>query len=439
MSEPRRIAGALLVYRRPVSSHFRDAATIDEHIAAFARHSAYPVYEWNTELGYPRGLEGVRFDAVVMHYSLFGHGGDAYPFSPLFGRYLDRSPDAHKVAFFHDEHAFCGRRFEFLSAHRIDTVFTMLEPEQLDAVYGQNTSVSKLVSHLPGYVGEGLLDAAERFALPDSERPIDVGFRARPLEPYMGEDEKSEIARDFAERAAGAGLALDIEVGGESLLPGDEWYRFIASCKAMLGVESGTRCFDLRDEIYADYLRLAAERDEVSVEDLRAAGALERWTDRIYYRTIGPRHFEAAALRVCQVLFEGSYSGLMEPMRHYIPLKRDFSNFDEVLGRVRDPELRRELTENARRDLIDSGENSYARLIEKLDAVLAEAGLEPGAREGDAEAAARALHRSPPARALESMRSTLSYHPVLSRALWRVSRPVLGPWRRWRRARIARD
>ena len=49
-------------------------------------------------------------------------------------------------------------------------------------------------------------------------------------------------------------------------------------------------------------------------------------------------------------------------MVHYIPLAKDFSNLDEVLGRVRDADLRRELTENAHRDLIASGRYSLRAL-----------------------------------------------------------------------------
>ena len=33
-------------------------------------------------------------------------------------------------------------------------------------------------------------------------------------------------------------------------------------------------------------------------------------------------------------LFEGRYAGAMEPMRHYIPLRKDFWNFDEVVARL---------------------------------------------------------------------------------------------------------
>jgi len=435
--QPQHVGGVLLLYRRPLSRFFGDATTIEDHIGAFGAYSSFRVHSHNTELGYPRRLDSVRFDAVVLHYSLFGTGGDAYPFSPLFERYLDQSADAYKVAFFHDEHTYCARRFAFINDHRIDCVFTLLEPPEFAKVYGAKTSASKIVSHLPGYVSDSALQAAERFRLPEPERAVDVGFRARPLAPYMGRDEKSEIGPRFSELAAKTDLSTDIEVSHESLLPGDRWFRFIAGCRTMLGVESGTTAFDLEDEILDHYNRLAAEGREVGLEDLRG-GPLDRWEDRIYYRTIGPRHFEAAALGVCQVLFEGRYSGLMEPMVHYIPLRKDFANFDEVVTLIKDPALRGELAANAHRDLIASGEHTFEGLIERFDLTLREAGLQPRGSEEDAHAASRSLHRSAPAVAVERARSTLAYHPLLSRLLWRISRPILAAARRLRRARLER-
>jgi hypothetical protein len=46
-----------------------------------------------------------------------------------------------------------------------------------------------------------------------------------------------------------------------------------------------------------------------------------------------------------------------------------------VVSRIRDPDVRRELTENAHRDLIASGEWSYRRLIDDVDETLGQAGL----------------------------------------------------------------
>lgn len=429
-----RIPGVLLLYRRPVSKWFRDAATIDEHIASFARHSRFPVHAHNTELGYPRGLDRARFDAVVMHYSLFGGGEAEYPFSPRFSEMLDRARDTYKVAFFHDEHTHCGQRFAYLDDHGFDCVFTCLEEDQFDAVYGTHTKVPKLVSHLPGYVSDSL--AAIPPAPPETERPLDVGFRARPLAPYMGPDDKAEMGRGFREHAAGTGLVTDIEVSHESLLPEGSWFDFMGSARAMLGVESGTRTFDLEDEVLRDYRRAAAERGgeaNVTLADLDAE-ILARWTDVVRYRTIGPRHFEAAALGVCQVLFEGRYSGVMEPMVHYVPVRRDFSNFGEVVERIRDEPLRRELAGNAHRDLIASGEHTYASLIARLDGVLAEAGSQAAAPSAPGtDLADAALHRGRAAVAAQRARSWLSYNPVAKKLLWRVSRPVLGAYRAMRR------
>ena len=104
----------------------------------------------------------------------------------------------------------------------------------------------------------------------------------------------------------------------------------------------------------------------------------QEWEDNIYYRTISPRHFEAAAFRVCQILFEGRYSGIMEPMVHYLPLKKDFSNFDDVIRMFKNAALRKEVTDNAYDDLIASELYAYKRSVEEsFDKVLLEAGLKP--------------------------------------------------------------
>src|SRR4029077_6259139 len=94
-------------------------------------------------------------------------------------------------------------------------------------------------------------------------------------------------------------------------------------------------------------------------------------------------HFEAAAFRVCQILFEGKYSGILQPMVHYIPLKKDFSNFVDVIRLFSDASVRRELTDNAYRDLIASGKYSYQKFIQEFDDQLIGAGVRVGAPDDD--------------------------------------------------------
>ena len=386
----------VLLYHRPAVPWFEDAATVTDHIESFRRYSRYPVWEVNTDLGFPSGLADAPVGAVVLHYSLFHTLG--YKLDEGFLRFL-AGTDAYKVAFFQDEHHFCRQRFAFLNEYAFDCVFTCLEPSEFDKVYGRYTEVPRLVSYLPGYVSETMVDAAQRFALPDERRPIDIGYRGRSLAPYMGRAalEKREIAERFEQLAGDSGLRLDVTAREGERRYGDDWWRFLGSCKGTLGVEAGVSVFDLEDEASREYQRRASE-GPVTIEQLERGpqGALE---GNVYYRTASPRHFEAAAFRVCQILFEGRYSGVMEPGVHYIPLRKDFSNLDEVLATFRDPDARRGIAENARRDLIDSGRWSYERFVRSVfDEVLDEAGLESAVELETSEAVRRALHRGERAR-----------------------------------------
>jgi hypothetical protein len=370
----RDIDGILLIYNHPL---VKSAPTIMEHVDAFEKYSSFKVWKVNTECGFPKRLGEIRFKAIILHYSLFGYK----PFMTKgFLDYLEASRNSYKIAFFQDEHRFCKMRFGFINHYKIDCVFTLVEPDFFKETYQKYTDVPRLVYCIPGYVSDGMLEAGQRYFVSDENRGIDIGYRGRNLEYYMGKGalEKYEIGVEFKEKASGLGLKLDIEVEESKRIYGKNWYRFVANSRGVLGVEAGVSIFDVEDVVYEAYQRLMADSPKMSYEEMSERLNFRDWEDRIYYRTISPRHFEAAAFRVCQILFEGKYSGLMKPMVHYIPLKKDFSNFDEVIQLFRDPGLRKELTENAYNDLVANGDYTYKRFIESsFDPVLLEAGLEP--------------------------------------------------------------
>ena len=370
----RDIDGILLIYNHPL---VKSAPTIMEHVDAFERYSSFKVWKVNTECGFPKRLGEIRFKAVVLHYSLFGYK----PFMTKgFLDYLEASRDSYKIAFFQDEHRFCKMRFGFINYYKIDCVFTLVEPDFFKETSLKYTDVPRLVYCLPGYVSDNMLEAGQRYFVPDEKRGIDIGYRGRNLEYYMGKGalEKYEIGVTFKEKASGLGLKLDIEVEESKRIYGKNWYRFVANCRGVLGVEAGVSIFDVEDVVYEAYQRLKEDSLKMSYEDMSQRLNFCDWEDKIYYRTISPRHFEAAVFRVCQILFEGKYSGLMKPMVHYIPLKKDFSNFDEVIRLFKNPSLRKRLTENAHNDLVAQSDHTYRKFVEsRFDPVLLEAGLEP--------------------------------------------------------------
>jgi hypothetical protein len=351
----------LVLYHRPTRRGYKDAATVREHIHAFKRYSRFEVWEINSDYGFPRGLNGVEPGAIVLHYSLFGSG--VYRLDEGLRDWLRRSR-AWKVAFFQDEFYFCQMRFAFVNEFGIDVVFTHVSPQHIPQVWGTYTPGTRAIFNIPGYVDDRMLAAAERFALADGQRKIDVGYRGRPLPPHMGagSQEKRVIGERFKALAAQTDLAVDIEISEEERIYGDEWYRFLGRSRCTLGVESGVSFMDLEDECHAEYLLLRQDGHETTLDEL-LTGALGRWDGNIPYRTLGPRHLEAAAFRVCQVMFEGDYSGAMEPMVHYVPLAKDFSNFDDVVAAIRDPALRKGIADRAYADLIASGRFGYSTLM----------------------------------------------------------------------------
>ena len=413
---------ALLLHHRPTHFGFKDAATVGEHIHAFRRHSRFPVWEVNSDYGFPRGLEGVQPGAILLHYSLFGSG--EHRLDEGFRAWLRSCDRSVKVAFFQDEHYFCQKRFGFVNEFEVDLVYTHVSPRHIPEVWGRYTPAARAIFNIPGYVDEALVDAADRFALPDDQRDIDVGYRGRPLPAHMGagSQEKRVIGERFKELAATTALNVDIETGEEHRIYGEAWYRFLGRSKATLGVESGVSFIDLEDECHAEYLQLRATLAREPTLDELQAGALGRWDGNIAYRTLGPRHLEAAAFRVCQILYEGDYSGAMQPMVHYIPLAKDLSNFDEAVAALRDPAGRARLTDRAYEDLIASGRYSYATFVAGVDEELLAAGLDPAVSAGQRDAVSAALRKGSRRRAV---RKRLERPRALAgHAVWRVVAPV---------------
>lgn len=375
-SDHEMVKGILLLYHR--CSIERDAAAVTEHIEAFSRHSRFRVWSVNTEEGFPAGLGLLRFDVIILHYSLFA--GWCYFLNQQFEDYLTVSSSSYKIAFFQDEYRYCRKRFDFVNQHKVDCSYTLVKPEYFKDTYRKYTVVTKLVCTIPGYVSDSLIDSAKRLYKPDPDRTIDVGYRGRQLEFFMGKggQEKSAIASGFLDRAGKLKLKLDITCTEAKRLYGKDWYSFLAGCKAFLGVETGVSIFDTEDVVREECERILAANPTTTFDEIFEQ-VLAPWENKIYYRTIGPRHFEAAAFRVCQILFEGEYSGVLQPMVHYISLKKDFSNFDNVIQLLSDRAIREELTENAYRDLIASGRYSYARFIDGIDKELEEQGFKAGA------------------------------------------------------------
>ena len=422
------VKGILLLYHHYL---FHNAPTIMDHVMAFQRYSHFKVWNINTELGFPEGLKQLRFQIIVLHYSLFG---PFYLLNEAFMTYLEQSQSSYKIAFFQDEYRYCKKRFEFLDRFRVDAVYTLLEPDYFKQTYQKYTKVPQIVYTLPGYASEDLIKIAGKMTKPFYKRAIDIGYRARQLPSYMGKgaQEKHQIGIEFCKHAKGLGLKTDIETEEKKRIYGNHWYRFLSNCKAVLGVEAGVSIFDIEDKVRIECELLIEKNPMISFEEV-SEKVLYAWEGNIPYRTISPRHFEAATLRVLQILFEGNYSGIMQPMIHYIPLKKDFSNFNDVLNIFRDKATCHDIIENAYRDLIGSGRYSYKVFMEGFDQRLLEKGFRNEITAERIEGADRLLKRGRVGRQIRANLCSLRHYSFPGRkTILFFVRPVIGIYREYR-------
>jgi hypothetical protein len=341
----------------------KGANTIHHHIQSFKRYSKHDIQLFNPRnLSRSRFLNLGAFDVVVVHYSITVIWDDY-----LSQWFRDRiaAYDGLKVQFIQDEYRYVDEITAQIRGMGIDVLYSVIPPTDVPAIYGGRLPDTEILFTLTGYVPEDI-DGVR--ITPLAERPIDVGYRGRSVPYWLGRlgHEKVEIGRRFLAEAPALGLRCDIAWSERSRIYGRAWYEWIASCRSMLGSESGASIVDFDGSAEAAVRRHIAERPFDSYPELERS-ALAPFLDGPSINAISPRVFESAAMRTALVMFPGDYSGVVEPWTHYIPLEKDFSNLPEVAAQIRDVDGLIDLTNRAYDDLIASQRFSYQRFVAQFD------------------------------------------------------------------------
>lgn len=342
-----------------------DASTIAEHINSFLKYSRFKVMVINTHKKHQIPGNMDDFDAVVLHYSLFGN----FPFQigTEIQTQISLASKPIKIAFFQDEHQFCQERFTLIKRCGISTIYSILKPEYHHQIYGINAGVDDVVQTLTGYVDVDMVERAKQL-LVRFDKTIDVSYRGRELKYFMGAgaQEKSQIAKKFLASDLSRRLCCDISVNESDRLYGDEWYFLLAKSRCALTVESGVSVFDVHGEVKPLVRRVFQENPLADFEEVQHK-ALLPFENKIFYRAISPRIFECAAFQVCLICFEGEYQGVIDAEKHYIPLRKDFLNIRDVVAQIATPKIVSEIAMRAYEHLILSTKYHYEKFISEFD------------------------------------------------------------------------
>lgn len=344
------------------------AGAIIDHIQAFRKFSKNEYFVLSNLGDLPPWLDLSCFDALVFHYSLIACY-DNY-ISPTARKQI-REFGGFKAAFVQDDYRWINDTVDALAFMRIHALFPLAGPEIIDAVYSpQKLPGVRKETVLAGYVPEHLVGLAVK---PLRERPMDVAYRARKLPAWMGSHtlQKWQIAERFLADAQRIGLTVDISCREEDRIYGEPWTEFVSGCKATLGTESGASICDFTGDIQRKVEAHVKDNPDADFETLKRL-YFEKEDGRIMMNVISPRCFEAAALRTLMILYEGHYSGVLIPWRHFVPLKSDHSNMREVVEILRSPEQAQEIVDRAYREVALDERYSYAAMVRLVDRVMDE-------------------------------------------------------------------
>jgi len=312
---------------------------------------------------YPGKLDINRFEVIIVHYSIYLLGN--FYLSEKSKKYIQKFKGL-KILFIQDEYRKINDIHREIKNLSFDMIYTCVPNSEIEKVYPVSLFPSmKKINTLTGYIPENLL---MQNPPPIKDRKIDVGYRSRKVPFWLGSlgAEKYQIADKFHAYTKNDRLVSDISYDEKKRLYGFYWIDFVVSCKTMLGVESGSSVFDFSGEIEKKVNRYKSchpfERFE-KIHDF----FLKNHEKKIILNQISPRCFEAIALKTVLVLYEGNYSGILIPWRHYIPLKKDFSNIETVVNFIKSVDELQIISDRAYNEIALNPIFSYQNFIENFD------------------------------------------------------------------------
>lgn len=344
-------------------------STIAEHLISFGKYSNHNFFYASASGNAECDLDLSIFDAVIIHYSIRLSITDH-----LSSKYVEALKKFHgyKMAFIQDEYDGTELARQWIESLSITIVFTCVPAKYLNNVYPKKRFPNvTFVQTLTGYVPLDYLKLRQ-YIKPMHERKNVIGHRSRHLPYWYGNlgREKYIIAVKMREMCELYSLSNDIEWSDSKRIYGKAWFEFIAENKATLGTESGANVFDEFGLIRQNIEKDLQMNSLITYEEIFEKHLAEHEGRIAKMNQISPRIFESIAVKTVLILFEGVYSEVLLPNVHYIPLKKDFSNIDDIIKKLNDNSFLESMSERAYADIILSGNFSYQKFIMEFDDIL---------------------------------------------------------------------
>jgi hypothetical protein len=306
---------------------------------------------------------------------------------------------------------FIQDKIEVLREIEPDFIATQLSLEAGQYLYG-DLKRSRVVA-----IPHALNPARYHPDIPQNRRPVDIGARTYKYIAAMGDRERNQIVEYFQNPRFAKELVVDIRTDPQSRFDAAGWAAFLNSAKATISTEAGSFflerddatvrrimeyartvgrsrgqvCYDrvrsgflkkvlprfVRSAVMklvessgaeTSYRAVASLTDErISFDDIFER-FFKAYSSPVSGKCISSRHFDAAGTNTLQIMFPGRFNGILDADVHYLALRRDFSNIEDVLARLRDAEFRRGMTDRTYEHVLTH--HTYSKRMEAIRSLL---------------------------------------------------------------------
>ena len=341
----------------------RHINTIEDHLQSFKRYSSNNINFIDYRAISKFKSIFINYDVIVLHYSLIIASKKYFNDERIS---LLSKFKGIKVLYIQDEYRWVNATANAISELNINLIFTVINEESVDKVYCQEKikDIPKITT-LTGFVPEHLI---EKEVIPFESRNIDIGYRARKVPAWLGRfgQEKWLIGQRIKKELGHTRLVLDIEHEERKRIYGQQWIEFVSNCKAMLGTESGASVIDYTGDIQKKVEAYELSHPDEPFETIYHK-YLSGYDGNVLIHVISPRVFEASALRTLMILYPGEYSGILVPWKHYIPLKKDHSNIEDVIRIFNDPHKAQKIIDCSYEEIALNPDYTFKHMVEEFD------------------------------------------------------------------------
>ena len=356
--------------------------TIEDSIFCFGKYSPDNInifyYSYRSDINFDTILTRINFDIIIFHSILMCYRWHwtKKEWEKNINRIRQFSKGSVKAVFVQDENRYTNKVIQFINSVGIDIIFTAANLNTAKVLYPEDrVKVKKIEQVLTGYVDSCTFNTVKKIANKEKiKRDIDIGYRADTTPFSLGFQGRlktliPEIVNKKLEDYPDLKTDICNTYGDKNTFYGMDWFRFMLRCRTMISCMGGSSLHDPDGKIEKgvnDYLKKKRKATYVDVNK----DILQIYASPLDYTAISPRCFEAAMAKTCQILIEGDYAGIFKPNVHYIELKKDFSNLDEVLSKVKDKKLCEKIAQHAYKDIIQSGKYTYENYVQHIFEVI---------------------------------------------------------------------